>query len=184
MLTLLLMLQLATEVKGEFWGRTVPVKNDQGEMKAVASEHHLIVEVTVKATKGQPVRITAQQFHLRVNGAKLAIGPDTAGMAAAAIYFPDWHGRQGVEAQAGPVIVGRPQPRPRFPGDPSAPVHGAEDQGQSLAAAMTAAGLPEGEVMTERGGLLYFPWKGRVAKIKTLELLWDVDGGERVVKLR
>jgi len=185
-LTLLLALTLATDVTAEFWGRTVPVKNDQGEMKAVASEHHLVVEITVKTDKAHPVKLSHQQFRLRVNGAKLAIPPDPAGMAASAIYFPDWAGRQGLEAQAGPVIIGRPRPTARFPGDPSAQGNpDAQDQGKTLADAMTAASLGEGELYSMRTGLLYFPWRGRVAKLKSLELVWaPADGEERVVKLR
>jgi hypothetical protein len=185
-LTLLLALTWSVDVTAEFWGRTVPVKNDAGEMKAVASESHLIVEATVKVEKGKPVKVNHQQFRLRVNGAKLAIAPDTAGMAAASIYYPDWERRQGVEVGAGPVIIGRPRPAPRFPGDTSARVpYEGEDQGKSLADAMTRAALGEGEVFNERTGLLYFAWKGRVAKIKTLELVWVSEAGEeRVVKLR
>jgi hypothetical protein len=185
-IALWLALQIAAELSGEFWGRTVPVKNEAGELKAVASESHLIVEVTVKAAKGKPERISPQQFQLKVNGAKLGLAPDTPGMAAAAIYYPNWDSRQGIEAQAGPVIIGRPQGRPRFPGDPnSTPPPEGEHQGKTLDAAMTAAALGDGEVFNERTGLLYFAWKGRVAKIKTLELVWTPAEGEaRTIKLR
>lgn len=186
MIPLLLALTLSTDVTGEFWGRTVPLKNDQGEAKAVASEHHLIVEVTVKAVKGKPVKITHQQFRLRLNGAKLPIAPDTPGMAAAPIYFPEWNVRRGVEAQAGPVIIGRPAPQARFPGDPNARGNpGHQDMASSLSDAMLKAALAEGELFTERTGLLYFPWSGRVAKLKSVELIWSPgDRDDIAVKLR
>lgn len=188
--TIFLAVLFGTEVTAEFWGRTVPLKNDEGQMKAVASESHLVVEAKVLAAKGQPVRVTPQQFRLRINGAKLPIPTDSPGMAAAAIQYPDWDSNRGLEAQAGPVIVGRRQPTPRFPGDPAERNRGNSSDKEdavrrSLPEAVAAASWHDGDVVTERSGLLFFGWKGKVAKIKTLELIWQgVDGVEQVVKLR
>ena len=77
-----LLVWVALEVGAEFWGRTVPLKDAEGQMKAVATETHLVVEVRVKGDKSKPLKVTAQQFRLKVNGAKLDISPDTPGMAA------------------------------------------------------------------------------------------------------
>ena len=187
MFTLMLAVQMAVEVGAEFWGRTVPLKTDQGQMKAVATESHLVVEVKVTAAKGRPVRVTQQQFRLRLNGAKFPLPADTPGMAAAAIQYPDWDKDRGVEATAGPVTVGRPRPQARFPDDPhTRNVQGPDGlaEGKSLQEAMTGAAWSDGDVVAERSGLLFFPWKGKVAKIRTLELLWQGEGEERVVKLR
>lgn len=187
MTTILLTALFCAEVTAEFWGRTVPLKNDQGEMKAVASEQHLVVEATVRTEKRKSVRVTPGQFRLRINGAKYPLAPDTPGMASAAMQYPDWNGVRGVEAQAGPVIIGRPRPVPRFPGDPAGQSGAADNSGagKTLDQAVAGASWVDGDVVGERTGLLFFAWKGKMSKIKTLELIWQaVDEVERVVKLR
>jgi hypothetical protein len=92
-----------------------------------------------------------------------------------------------VEVGAGPVILGRPRGEPRFPGDPNTRYdpEASGEKTRTLTEAMTSAAWQDGDVVTERSGLLYFPWKGRVAKIKSLELVWQAAGGEaQRVKLR
>jgi len=189
MSALFLALFAAAELNAEFWGRTVPLKDGQGMMKAVATDTHLVVEVTVKRKNDEtnPTKITAGQFRLRVNGAKFDIPPDSPGMAAAFISDPNWEGTRGLEAAAGPVIIGRPRAQPRFPDDPNTrgDRQATGEQTRSLSEAMTAAAWPDGDVVTQRTGLLYFPWKGRVAKIKTLEIVWQApEGAPQTVKLR
>jgi hypothetical protein len=39
-------------------------------------------------------------------------------------------------------------------------------------------------VHNEKSGLLFFPWNGKVAKIKKLELEWSDGSSEARVKLR
>ena len=51
---------------------------------------------------------------------------------------------------------------------------------KSDAEAVVEAALPEGPTLGPTKGLLYFPYRGKLKGLKTLELLW----GERVIRLQ
>lgn len=182
---ILLVCCLAADLSADFWGRTIPLKDDQGNLVALASDDHIVVEVKVTVPRGRPVRVTASQFRLRVNGEKAGLVADSPGMAAAAVQYPDWSQRPRVEGQAGPVIIGRPAPVPRFPGDNSRRAGPYQESGPPVSERLERAAWPEGEVHSATTGLLFFPWRGKVAKIKKLELAWEGPSGEQLsVKLR
>ena len=188
-MTTALLLWLAMDLSAEFWGRTIPLKDDQGNLLAVASDDHIVVEVKATAPRTQHPRLNTIQFKLRLNGSTLI--PDTPGMAASAVKYPDWSQRPRLEAQTGPVILGRPQPTPRFPNDPNGRVPpsrtGKPQEPKpdlSIEERMQQAAWADGEISSERTGLLYFPWRGKVAKIKSLEIEWTDGEEHKTVKLR
>ena len=112
--------------------------------------------------------------------------------------------RPSVAASAGmgdaAVILGRPRQTERFPGDrrpthdrlpapPKAPVQedrsGIEKQPQlAPEEIVTRQALPEGEAAGFVRGMVYFPFKGKIASIQKLDLLYEGPSGAAVLKLR
>ncbi|HBY61227.1 MAG TPA: hypothetical protein DEH78_15500, partial [Solibacterales bacterium] len=84
--------------------------------KSFLTEDHLVVEVGVYPAPRTPVEVKHSQFRLRLNG-KETLSAQSPSAVAAAIKYEDWERRPGLEASAGPVILGRRTPEPRFPGD-------------------------------------------------------------------
>jgi len=175
----LLMLILAVDWKADFCGHSVP---HAGTTYFTAD--HIVVEVEVLPDKAPPLRLAAEQFRLRLNGKLLA--PDAPGMVAGGLKSEDWNQRPRLEAQAGPVILGAPRQQPRFPGDrqPASRPGVVEKQeptpAKTDAEAVVDAALPEGPTQGPTKGLLYFPFRGKMKAIKTIEILW----GDRELKLR
>jgi hypothetical protein len=149
---------------------------------------YLVIEVGVYPPKGSRVTLSAGAFTLRVNG-KQTLLAQTPGMVAASLKYSDWEQRPQVVAVAGPVIVGRPEQAPRFPGDqrppdthaptlPRVPTSPAPD-GAPVAADARPEELviqwafEEGPTEVARRGFLYFPWKGKPKSLKSLELLYE-----------
>jgi hypothetical protein len=162
---------------------------------------YLVVEVAVFPAKDKEIELSAASFALRMNGKKGAMFPEPAGFVAASLKYPDWEYRRTLEAGAGAgntdVILGRPEPVPRFPGDrreqerrgpqrPRAPAEvssGVEKQETPAPAeAVVESALPEGPRSKPAAGHLYFRYKGKTKSIKSLELLYRQ--GERWAALK
>ncbi len=178
-----LILWLALDWKAEFCGHSVP---HSGTTYFTAD--YLVVEVEVLPDKGSPIRLGASQFRLRLNGRKELLPSESPGMVAGSLKYGDWNQRPQVGAQAGPVILGGPRQDPRFPGDrqpdtgrPAPRTNAAEKEPPKTdAEAVVEAALPEGPTLGPTKGLVYFPYRGKMKSLKSIELLWD----ERVLKLR
>jgi hypothetical protein len=166
--------------------------------RTYVAEAYLVVEVAMFPARGQTAEVKAGGFAMRLNGKKERLSPQAPEFVAASLKYPDWTSGpsatvRGDVGNTG-VILGRPAPTERFPGDPSgrrlpnpprAP--DAENRsGQDAAPAVTApeavlsSALPEGPTRFPVSGCLYFAFKGKLKSIKSLELLY----GEAALKLR
>ncbi|MFB3827832.1 MAG: hypothetical protein ACE15B_13755 [Bryobacteraceae bacterium] len=163
------------------------------------TEAHLVVEIAVYPAKGEPLMVSTQQFTLKVNGKKQLVYAQTPGMVAASLKYPDWERRRKLEAYGGignaGVILGRPSPVERFPGDPRArsplpPAPRAPEAERTKAPEPTAeevavsAALPEGETSSAVAGYVYFPYRGKVKDIRDLRLLYSGPAGQAELRLR
>ncbi len=177
-----LLLWIALDWKAGFCGHAVPHKGT-----TYFTAGHVVVEVEVLPDKANPIRLSSGEFRLRVNGKKELLEAETPGMVAASLKYSDWSQRPQLQAQAGPVIVGGPRQQPRFPGDrqpgtPSRTDARVDDREapQTDAEAVVEAALPEGLTLGPTKGLVYFPYRGKLKGLKTIEILW----GERVLKIQ
>ena len=147
-------------------------------------DDYLLVEVGVFPIGETNVNL--QRFTLRING-KNTLVPQTPGMVAASVKYPDWSTRPRVEVAAGPVIFGRPQPVGRFPGDRrEEPARREPMPTQSktnpidYTDVIGKAALPEGLARRPVAGYIFFAFDGKLKSIRSVELL--VDG--QPLKLR
>ena len=163
----------AASIGAEYLVRSVSVRN-----RTFLARDHLVVEVALYPAVGQTVALSTGHFSLRMNGKKEGVAAQASQFVAAGFKYPDWERRPRLEALGGvndrAVIVGRPEPRERFPGDPRpaqtrlpAPPRAPEaeagpEREPPLRAedAVIEGALLEGETSSARSGLLYFPFKG------------------------
>lgn len=160
---------------------------------------YLVIEVAIFARDNKPVKVSANHFTLRINGQKVPLQAQTPGMVAASVMYPDWTSEPQVEAQAGPVIIGRTQPVERFPGDnrpyenrvPNpAPTTDPDSRGvqkRTVTAEDTIehSALPEGLFREPVNGCLFFGHPAKKMKsIKSLELIYDGPLGSGTLRLR
>ncbi len=165
---------------------------------SVFAQDHITIEVAVYPN-GPQKRITLEHvnFALRINGKKMLLRPDSPGMVAASIKYPDWEDRARLEGTAGMgdagVIFGRPPAVGRFPGDnrpreregrvpnPVPKVDNPVGQKQDdtpIEETVARASLPDGEIVAPYAGCLFFPFKGKRKSIKKLELIYEGPAGE------
>jgi hypothetical protein len=161
---------------------------------------YLVVEVAVFPAPGQTVTIDGSTFALRLNGKKGLLSSDPPGFVVASIKYPDWQPHPGAEASAGMgnggVVFGAPPAVGRFPDDPTAPQHplprapspeeqnGIEQQQpKSVDEVIAGTALVEGPADHAVSGFLYFPYKGKIKSLKSIELIYQSKDGSVTLKL-
>lgn len=161
-----------------------------------ATPDYIVIELAVFPKAGQTVKINPGQFTLRLNGKKSVLFPATPSMVAASLQYPNSEGYRGIEASGGignaGVILGGPGRSPRFPGDPGGayPRVGvgmpgpAETPMNDAPEAVVRLGWADSEVARPAAGYLYFPYSGKLAKIKTMELLFQGESGQSSLLLK
>lgn len=191
-----------TAVSNVSIGAEYLVRSFSGRNQTFFARDHLVVEIAVYPPSGQSLKVSSGQFTLRINKKDLIL-PQAPEFLAAGFRYPDWEQRPSLEAIGGVgdagVIIGRPESRERFPGDPRpgqtrlpppprAPApddrSGLEKQPPPRAdEVVVEAALPEGEVSSPAAGYLYFPYKGKTKSIRSLELLYRGPSGAATLRL-
>ena len=168
---------------------------------AVVVRDYLVVEVGLYP-KDPRMRIRMAQFRLRINGKKETVLPQALGFVIASVKYPDWATRPTMEVGAGlgnaGVILGRPVPVERFPGDnrPAeqrgpAPPKAPDDTGgveksapEPVEDVINHLALPEGDdVHSPASGYLFFPFQSKLKSIKALELIYEGPLGTATLRL-
>jgi hypothetical protein len=171
----------------------------RGEEMYLAKDF-LVVEVAIYPAKGETFEIHDSDFTLRINGRQLLYDapPD---LVVAARQHPEWKPpKDGLTAQAGGSIgnagatIGtapvnaNPFPGSQRPGTPQYPPvdiprdnpSGIEKEPVDAGELLRQTALVEGPHHAAVSGFLYFPHRGKIGAIKTLELLYR----DAVLKLR
>jgi hypothetical protein len=180
----------AVDIGAEFMVHSV-----LAEEQSTVVKDYLVVEVALFPPRGVAANSDHGNFTLRLNGK--AVLQATPQMVALSMQHPDWNPRPRVEGGAGvgntDVILGRPVPqdppygngpvrRAPVPRPPSDEERAGIDPPERLTASqlVVRTALPEGEFEGPVSGYLYFPFRGKTASIKSLELLYEGT----VLKLR
>jgi len=160
----------------------------------------LVVEVAVFPAPAQPLNIDGNTFTLRLNGAKSPLASIPPGFVIASLKYPDWqqphpHAEVGASAGDTSVTLGAPPAVGRFPGDPTAghPLprppspeeqHGVErSEPETAEEVINRTALLEGPTYHPVSGFLYFPYKGKIKSLKSIELIYQAKDGSVTLKL-
>jgi hypothetical protein len=177
-------------------GAEFMIHSFSGQGQTYVTQDFLVVEVALYPPKGKGVNIDEGAFALRINGKKQLVTAAPPAMVVSSLQHPDWQTGSGPRMEAGGgvgntgVILGRPTPS-TFPGQPvpQSPVPrmpkadngGIEPERRVTAEELVVqAALQQGHHNGATSGYLYFPYKGKTASIKSLELLYE----DAVLKLR
>jgi len=176
------------EVQGATLGAESLGHNLSSEHGALFAADYLVVDVAVFPKGKVRVQFAASQFAARINGKKVL--PDNAGMVAGSIKY----GEGGGPMTGGGGMGG--QPAPRFPGDPNgqsrapkSPRVDTDDpnvpQRETLSVdeVVQRSALPEDPHSSPVSGFLYFPYTGKLKKVKSLEILYEGPYGEATLRL-
>lgn len=183
--------QLETVTLGaEYLVRSLP--NPQGTL---VTNDYLVVEVVFAGPAMSRLRISPDNFTLRINGRGTPLVTQSPGLVAQSIKYPSDHPAMtaagSVNIGDGTVTVGPRPPPSQFPGDgnertaPGQPasITVQKEQQDTIEARVQSASLPEGEKTLPCSGLIYFPYRGKTKNIHSLELLYEGTMGKATLKL-
>jgi len=143
------------------------------------TEDYLVVEVAIFPPDRRDFVVKTSDFTLRLNG-KQVMMTQTPGIVASSLRYNDWG--QDPQSRFPGDNRGNRQPFPpvpRAPEDSGAPDTATPDASEVI----NRSALPEGPRKTSVSGYLFFPWRGKLSKIKSLELLVQA-GSEGPVAIR
>jgi hypothetical protein len=164
----------------------------RGEAMFVVQDF-LVLEVAIFPPKGATLEIHNTDFVLRINGRKQLLEAAAPTLVVADRQHPEWRQPDPtVQASAGinntgVTIGGPPVNRNPFPGSQTPgtgtrtypPVEiprdnpsGVQKEPVDAAELLLQTALVEGPHHSATSGFLYFPFRGKVSSIKTLELLY------------
>jgi len=184
------------EMGAEYLVHNIPA--EKGEYWA---KEYLVVEVAISPASGEPLRISGNDFTLRVNAKKI-LETASPGAVAAALKYPDWEQRPSLSASIGlgdgAVTMGAPPAVGRFPDDPRgipdarAPrprstedTYGVNpEQPIPVDQAIANVALPDGLVTKPVKGCLFFRFDGKLKSIRSLDLVYmDPSGSQALLAL-
>jgi len=166
--------------------------------QTLLAKDFLVVEVAVFPALAEPASIDGNTFTLRLNGAKVPLASIPPGFVAASLKYPDWEQHPTSQVSGGVgnagVTIGPPTVA-RFPGDPNAshPLPrgpSQEDRNgveridpESADDVIARTALLEGKIDHPISGFLYFPYKGKIKSLKSIDLIYQSKNGPVTLKL-
>jgi len=164
----------------------------RGEAMFVVQDF-LVVEVAIFPPKGANFEIYDTDFTLRINGRKQLLEAAAPTLVMADMKHPEWRqpdangeatatvNNNGVTI-GGPPVNTNPFPGSRMPGTgtrtyppvevPRDNPSGVQKEPMDAAELLRQTALVEGPHHSATSGFLYFPFRGKMSSIKTLELLY------------
>lgn len=159
-------------IGAEFTGHGIP-----SVQQPLNSEDYVAVEVGLFGPADARLTIGAADFSLRVNGKKDLLPSQPWGLVAKNVKDLEWVSPDAVPGESkskgsvsggGGGQAGSPPPLP-----PKVPI----DVLRGWQLAVRNAALAQGDRALPQAGLVFFPYRGKVANIRSLELIYEGPAG-------
>jgi hypothetical protein len=164
-------------IAAEFAGHSVPTA--QGE--PLTTEDFVVVETALFGAPDARMKISADDFTLRINGKKTPLSSLPYGMILSNVKDPEWIPPEPVKSKSKTSLGGggdqgdnAPPPPPKIP---------IEVQ-RAMAQRVQKATLPEGDRALPQAGLIYFQYRGAAKGIRSVELLYAGPAGKATLSLQ
>ena len=177
----------------DFHGRGV-----SGPGGGVLLKNYVVVEAAVFQPSGSKIAVSVGQFWLKFDNRPpiLAASP---GEVAMQLRLGDFEGpQQSATVQMGPAVIAidRPRGEERFPGDPmpggrqrTPKPPGSQESKETPPAEepwdfLKRVAIDEGESGGTRSGMIYFRWREKLTKAKSIVLIYDGPAGRITLPLK
>jgi hypothetical protein len=163
-------------VAAEFTGHSIATP--QGTF---STEEYGVVETGFCGPDGARLKVSAEDFSLRVNGKKSALSPQPFGLIASSLKDPEWEPpaeKKSKTSMGGGGGGGGKDEAPPTPPKMSFPERRAMEQ------KVQKITLPEGDRPLPVAGLIYFQYGGKTKGMKSLELIYNGPAGKATLTLQ
>jgi hypothetical protein len=169
----------AVTIGAEFAGHDIPTLEG-----SLTTEDYVAVEVGFYGPPEARLKLSAEDFWLRVNGSKKPLASQPYGLVVKSVKDPLWEPPEEAAA-AGPkskTSINSQQPNPADPKPPPPPVPVAVRRAWTQR--VQKAVLPEGDRALPQAGLLFYQYSGREKGILSVELIYKGPAGTTTLKLQ
>ena len=159
----------------EFTGHSIPTP--QGPL---TNADYVAVEVALYGPAGTRLKLSFENFSLRLNGKKVAISAEPFGVVLAGLKDPETEPPSNAnksKSKVGGTGQGESEPPPETV---KIPVPVLRAMGQRV----QKAALPEGERTLPQAGMVFFEYRSKTEKLKSIELIYDGPAGKGTLKLQ
>ncbi len=166
-------------IAAEFTGHSIATP--QGN--TLSTEDYLVVETGFFGPEGARLKVSADDFSLRINGKKVPLPSQPFGRMASSLKDPEWEppaekkSKSGMSTGGGGGGQGQNDPPPSPPKMPFPERRAMEQRVQK-------ALLPEGDRALPVAGLIFFQYGGKTKGMKSLELIYEGAAGKATLKLQ
>jgi hypothetical protein len=166
----------AVTIAAEFTGHSLPTFEGP-----LTTEDYVGVETALFGPAGAHLKISAEDFSLRVNGKKTPLASQPYGLTFRSLKDPEWvppePPAQKSKSSLGTGGQGQDDSTP-------APVKIPVPVQRAMAQRVQRASLPEGDRPLPQAGLIFFEYHGKAKSLHSIELLYDGPAGKATLKLQ
>jgi hypothetical protein len=168
-------------IGAEFLGHSIP----RPEGAPLTNEDYVVVEIGFFGPAEARLKLSVGDFSLRVNEKKVASPAQPFGVLFRSLKDPDWEDANAVEMKekeksSTSISTGGQQAQGK---EPPAPVHMPLPLQRAINQHAQRVSLPEGDRPLPQAGLIFFPHRGKVENIHSLELTYDGPAGKATMML-
>jgi hypothetical protein len=161
-------------IGAEFLGHFIPTSES-----TLTTSDYVAVETGVFGTAGSHLKLSYEDFSLRINDKKSPVRSEPYGAVFRSLKDPELEP---------PASANKPKTTVNGGGDPGgntpAPVHIPIEVQRAMQQRVQKTWLPQGDRALPQGGLLFFPYRGKTEHIESLELIYDGPAGKATLALQ
>ncbi len=165
-------------IAAEFMGHAIP--SLEGNL---STEEYVVVETGIYGAPGARTTLSIGDFSLRINGKKTAEESQPFGLVVRSVRDPEWLPPElpSSKSKATSLSGGDQPPEPKTSPTPiKIPFEVQRGWNQRVQKEV----LPEGDRALPQAGLLFFEYRGKIEKIRSLELIYSGPAGKATLKLQ
>ncbi len=161
----------------EFNGHSVPTL--QGTL---STEEYVVVETGLYGSPGARLKLSADDFALRINGKKTPLPSQRYVLVLASLKDPEWQPPVPAASKSRGSVSGGTGQQSEAEAPPE-PVKIPIEVQRSMAQRVQRASLPEGDRTLPQAGLLFFQYRGKAQGIRSVELIYSGPAGKATLPL-
>lgn len=158
----------------EFLGHSIP----KADGTTYTSDDYVVVEAAFFGPPQAHLALSVEDFSLRINDKKEPSPGQPFGMVFRSLKDPDWAPPpQPEKSKTSFGANGQGQDTP-------APVHMPMELVRTMQQRVQKVALPGGDRVLPQAGLIFFPYRGKVEGIHSIELYYAGPGGKATLNLQ
>lgn len=159
----------------DFMGHSVPTPE-----ATLSTDDYLVVETAFFGAPGAKLKFSTDDFTLRINGKKKPLASEPSELVFKSLKDPEWNPPEQKEKKSKTSFGGggdTDSSSAQLP--PKVPL----ELRRTMSQRVEKASLPQGDRPLPQAGLIFFDYRGKVAGIHSIELVYKGPAGEGTLTL-